>query len=137
MKPTTILFIEDEELLRSLFSEALNLDGERIYTIVSATDLKSGTEMLRTTTPDVIVLDLILPYDKTVNQGDLSEKMGIALLKEIKQDPRLKSVPVIIFSNLGDEAIKRETLQAGAAEHLTKSETTPEKFLAIIKRLLK
>ena len=62
--------------------------------------------------------------------------MGLNLLREIKQDSRLKSVPVIIFSNLGDESIKKETLKSGATEHLMKSETTPEKFLEIIKRLL-
>lgn len=137
MKSATILFIEDDDLLRSLFSEALTLDTERTYTILSALDLKSGKIILQNAQPDIIVLDLILPYDKTAHQNDLSEKMGITLLKEIKQDPRLQSIPVIIFSNLGDESIKKETLKAGAAEHLMKSETTPERFLEIIKRLVK
>lgn len=136
MKSAKILFIEDDDLLRSLFSEALTLDTERTYTILSALDLKSGKEILQHAQPDIIVLDLILPYDKTSNQNDLSEKMGLTLLKEIKQDSRLQSIPVIIFSNLGDESIKKETLKAGATEHLMKSETTPEKFLEIIKRLL-
>ncbi|HEY4499684.1 MAG TPA: response regulator [Candidatus Paceibacterota bacterium] len=136
MKSVKILFIEDDDLLRSLFSEALTLDTERAYTILSALDLKSGKAILQSTQPDIIVLDLILPYDKAANQNDLSEKMGLNLLREIKQDSRLKSVPVIIFSNLGDESIKKETLKSGATEHLMKSETTPEKFLEIIKRLL-
>src|SRR3989344_2300924 len=135
MKSVKILFIEDDDLLRSLFSEALTLDTERAYTILSALDLKSGKAILQSTQPDIIVLDLILPYDKAANQNDLSEKMGLNLLREIKQDSRLKSVPVIIFSNLGDESIKKETLKSGATEHLMKSETTPEKFLEIIKRL--
>ncbi len=138
-KKVTILFIEDEDLLRSLFSETFAFDHDYEYRILSATDLKTGLERARKENPDLIVLDLILPYDKslTQNPSEMSEKMGISLLKTLKQDAVTKKTPVVIFSNLGDAEIKKATSAAGAVEHLTKSETSPEHFLSTIKALLK
>lgn len=134
-----ILFIEDEDLLRSLFGEISYLDSEIKYNIVNAIDLKSGLEKIKTENPDLIILDLILPYDKNSasSDEDFSPRMGINLLKEIKKDNQYKQIPVIVFSNLNDPEIKKETLEDGAEEYLVKSETTPEKLLETIKSLIR
>ncbi len=61
--------------------------------------------------PDLILLDLVLP-----------KKSGFDVLTELKADPELKNIPVIVSSNLGqDEEIKR-ALQLGAMDYLVKSQ---------------
>ena len=83
MKSVKILFIEDDDLLRSLFSEALTLDTERAYTILSALDLKSGKAILQSTQPDIIVLDLILPYDEAANQNHVYAQYNFGNFKGV------------------------------------------------------
>lgn len=133
-----ILFIEDEDLLRSLFSEALSLDTEYEYEITDAMDMQSGLKCLETSTPDIIMLDLILPYDKSVSSAkeDLSEKMGISFLEKVKSDPLLKEIPIIVFSNLDDPEVKKRVLKLGAYDYLIKSETDPLHFNETIKKAL-
>ncbi len=133
-KKIKILFVEDENLLRSLFSELFAVDKDYEYQILSAMDLKSGLESLKTNKPDVVVLDLILPYDKSVasNTEDLSEKMGLAFLKEVKSDSQYK-VPVIVFSNLNDEETKKSAYEAGAYTYLVKASTMPGQFTAVVR----
>ncbi len=140
MKTTfKVLFIEDDDLLRSLFGEAFAVDAEFSYELIVATDLKTGMEKTVSAAPDIIVLDLVLPYNKSAAQSkdDYSEKMGISLLKDIKADPARQRIPVIIFSNLNDPRVKKQTFDAGAEEYLVKSETTPEQFLETVKVLVK
>ncbi len=130
-----ILFIEDEDLLRSLFSEAFNIDDEYTYALTGANDLQSGWLKLKEM-PHVVILDLMIPYKKeTSSAADLREKLGLQLLKNIKNDPVVKNIPVIIFSNLNDTEIQKQALELGAAAYLVKSKTTPEQFLATIKRV--
>jgi len=138
-KKVKILFIEDENLLRSLFSELFLIDQEFQYDILSAMDLRTGLESAKRDHPDVVILDLVLPYDKMVASAkeDLSEKMGMAFLKEMKSNPDFKDVPIIVFSNMSDLEIKREVFTIGASGYMIKSETTPEKFLDIVKSALK
>lgn len=132
-----VLFIEDEDLLRSLFGEVFLLDETTDYEVLSAMDLKTGLEQAKAQKPDVIILDLILPYDKTTSsdEEDLSEKMGIAFLKQIKNEIGYRDVPVVVFSNMTDLEIRKQVFESGASEFLIKSETTPEKFLNVIKKV--
>ena len=137
-----VLFVEDENLLRSLFSELFAVDEEYEYEILSAMDLKSGLENLKANKPDVVVLDMILPYDKSVasSKEDLSEKMGLAFLKEAKsseQYEQYKDTPIIVFSNLNDIEIQKQAHDAGAYTYLVKASTTPEKFTSVIKEVFK
>ena len=139
LKTIKVLFVEDENLLRSLFSELFAVDEEYKYQILGAMDLKSGLENLKKEKPDVVVLDLILPYDKSVasSKEDLSEKMGLSFLKEVKSDPATSKIPVIVFSNLSDIETKRLAHEAGAYNYLVKASTMPGQFTEIIKDAFK
>ncbi len=133
---TKILFIEDEDFLRSLFSEALSLDTTREYEILKAQDLISGLEVARISKPDAIILDLVLPTNKAAGSEDLSEKRGFEFLEKIKTNPELKSVPVIVFSNLSEPGIKSRAMELGATKYLVKVETLPKKFVEALSEVL-
>ncbi len=63
-------------------------------------------------TPAVVLLDLMLP-----------RKNGFEVLEEMKKNSKLKNVPVIILSNLGQESDVKKGMALGANEYLVKAET--------------
>ena len=62
--------------------------------------------------PDLILLDVMMP-----------EKNGVETLKALKGDPKMKDIPVIILTNLGDNPGDVENAKKlGALDYLVKSE---------------
>jgi CheY-like chemotaxis protein len=136
-RKVNILFIEDDNLLRTLFTELFNIDQDYEYESASAVDLKSARETLEGLKPSAIVLDLILPYDKSSpDKPEVSEDMGFSFLAEIKQRPNFKDIPVIVFSNLNEVEAKERAKSLGAYAYLIKSVTTPDKFMEVLKKAL-
>jgi len=101
---STVLVVEDDEAVRRFLRTVLAGHG---HTVVEATTVATGTDQLRKSRPDVILLDLGLP------DGD-----GVRLLTEMPGDePR---IPVIILSARGQEGDKVIALDSGADDYLTK-----------------
>ena len=82
-----ILLIEDEELIIRLLGKKLASIG---YEITLAMDGQEGLEKMRKNRPDLILLDIIMP-----------KKGGFEVMEEMKKDPALAKIPVIIISNSG------------------------------------
>ncbi len=60
--------------------------------------------------PNLILLDLGLP-----------KISGLGLLRELKKNPRLRNIPVVILSGISDEEVVREGMALGAAGYLSKT----------------
>ncbi|MBI4248282.1 MAG: response regulator [Elusimicrobia bacterium] len=80
----TILVAEDEEDIRDLLKSVLERAG---YNVVLAEDGKKALASVREKKPDLIILDLMLPF--------LS---GWEVCVEIKRDPKLSQIPVIVLT---------------------------------------
>ena len=93
-KKVKILFVEDENLLRSLFSDALSLDTEFQYEIASVASLTAGLKAVELNKPDVVILDLILPLED--GEAIPSQERGITFIEKVKGDPSLKDIPIIV-----------------------------------------
>jgi DNA-binding response OmpR family regulator len=103
-----MLIAEDEESLAKVFREKFEREKFTVKTVDSG-DLVLST--VKNFMPDIILLDIILP-----------KKSGLVVLKELKTDPEVGHIPVVMMSNLdGDEQIK-ESLKNGAADYLVKSQ---------------
>ena len=99
----TVLVIDDERATHDLLERELAARG---YRVVHAAGGREGMRLAREVRPDAITLDIIMP-----------EFDGWAVLREIKADPDLRGIPVVLVSVLGD----REMGYAlGAADYLTK-----------------
>jgi DNA-binding response OmpR family regulator len=85
---STVLIVEDDQEIRELIGDVLTLEG---FTVHSMARLPHGLDRIRNIEPDVIVLDLGLP-----GIG------GIELLRIIKEDPKLGSIPIVICSGAVD-----------------------------------
>ena len=117
-----ILIIEDDEIiLRALY---LAFHEEK-YTIATATDGESGLKMTERLKPDLVLLDLIIP------------KMdGFAYLKNIKANPELEKIPVIVLSNLGDQENIDKAKDLGAEDYFVKSDTDLSELAKKVEKFL-
>ena len=103
-----ILIVEDEEALAAVLGEKLEkLEHETKI----ARDGEVAVTFARSFRPSLILLDLILP-----------KKDGFAVLKELKADPELSEIPVIVLSNLGEDDNIKKALSLGAKDYFVKSQ---------------
>ena len=118
-----ILIIEDDKFLRELIAQKLLKEG---YDIAEAVDGEKGIKAVKEEKPDLILLDLILPGVD-----------GFEVLTQIKKDPVLAEIPVIILSNLGQKDDIERGLKIGAIDYLIKAHFTPGEIINKIKTILK
>jgi CheY-like chemotaxis protein len=102
----TILIVEDEPDTAEMLSEMMHLCGCQV---VHTCRGHSSLEMILTTKPDALLLDVMLP--------DLS---GLEVLRHIRRDPRLEQIPVILVSGNCHPSDIQEGMMAGASAYLTK-----------------
>ncbi len=137
-KKIKILLVDDENLIRSLFSDAFQVyGGEDKYEIKTLSGVENFEKEVLSYRPDIILLDLIMPLKNTNGTEQLSEEAGFSLLKELKTNPETKNISVIVFSNLGDIMAKEKAESFGADAYMVKSETLPEDLIKAIEDTLK
>lgn len=66
------------------------------YRVITAANGEEGLERIRKEKPDVLVLDLLMP-----------KKDGFAVVKELKEDPRFKRLPILILTSVREDASRR------------------------------
>lgn len=98
----TVLVVEDEADVRAFVKRVLNLEG---YSVLEAEDGGQGLSELRRPDRgiDLVLLDLKLPVED-----------GWAVLQQMKEEPHLRDIPVIVFSAFagGDSQDKARLLNA-------------------------
>jgi DNA-binding response OmpR family regulator len=113
-----LLVIDDDSAVTDLLSLLLKSNGFEVAATNNSTD---GLSMIRDISPDVIVLDLMMP-----------EMDGWQICKAVRE---FSQVPIIILSALNDPSMIASVLDAGADDYLTKP--TPSRVLiAHINRLI-
>lgn len=118
-----ILIVEDEVTLQKTMTDYLK--GEK-FEVVAASDGLQGLGMARSENPDLIILDIVLP------------KMdGFKVLEEIKKDPALQKVPVILLTNLESPEDIQKAFEKGATTYLVKSDYKLEDVASKIRETLK
>jgi two-component system phosphate regulon response regulator PhoB len=101
-----ILIVEDEEALRELMSFNLTKAG---YDVVEAENANDALIFLEEITPDLVILDIMMPGLK-----------GTQFLQIMKKSPKYSYIPVIIVSARSSEADIVEGLELGADDYITK-----------------
>lgn len=118
-----ILIVEDDEFLRSLTAKRLEKEG---YVVTVAVDGESALVTAAQEKPNLIFLDLLLPGLD-----------GFEVLGKLKANAELKSVPVVVFSNLGQKEDIERAKQLGADEFLIKANFTLDDVMVKINEILK
>jgi CheY-like chemotaxis protein len=119
---TKVLLVEDDELIIRLYEKLFKLEG---FEIDVAGNGKLGLEKLESSTPDIILLDVMMP-----------EMNGLEMLGKLKEDEKNKNIPVVVLTNVADVSIANEAISRGAVLSLVKSESEPEDVVAAVKGVL-
>ena len=119
----TILLTEDDPFLIDIYSKKLKEAG---FEVKIARDGKECLIAIKEKKPDLLVLDIVLP-----------QISGWEILNEIKKDPNLKDLKIIVLSNLGQKKEVEEGLRLGATKYLIKAHYTPSEVVKEIERVLK
>lgn len=114
----TILFVEDSEVERLAYQRVLERAG---YQVQIARDGLEGLRLLHNIVPDLVLLDLVLPkFD------------GVEVLKFARSNPRLATIPIVIFSTNSIIEAQDEPLLEGANRRLLKCQCNPAMMLETI-----
>ncbi|MDD2733316.1 MAG: response regulator [Desulfuromonadaceae bacterium] len=117
-----ILVVDDTTANLQLLTKLLTGHG---YAVYPASDGGLALEFVRTTLPDLILLDIRMPGMD-----------GFEVCRRLKEDARTRAVPVIFISILEDERDKVQGFRAGAVDYITKP-FQPEEILARIQTHLR
>jgi len=121
MEKKRILLVDDEEDLRKILKFRLEATG---YDVSEAADGQEGLNKARSDSPDLIILDLMLPKID-----------GFKICRMLKFDEKYKHIPVIMFTARAQEKDKEIGKEMGADAYITKP-FEPGILLGKIKELL-
>ena len=114
----TIAILDDEPINIKLIRKYLTTAG---YTnFLTSSDPVVGLEMLATTSPDVLLLDVMMPVIG-----------GLEVLQRLRAQPAGRSLPVIVVTATDDESTKVQALELGATDFLAK----PVKSVELVPRV--
>ncbi len=120
-RPTRILLVEDDALQRELVREWLV--GEQ-WLVHEAVNGREALTLLRANTPDVILLDLMMP-----------EMDGFQIVAALQEEPLWRDVPVIVITARDLDARDRERLNSGVHSVLIKNTFRPTELVERIRQL--
>lgn len=101
-----ILVVDDDSMNRDMLCRRLEQEG---YTVSTANDGLKALEWIRTRLPDLVLLDIMMP------QMD-----GYEVLSQMKADPALRDIPVVIVSALDETDGIARCIEMGAEDYLSK-----------------
>ncbi|MES9976365.1 response regulator transcription factor [Candidatus Thiodiazotropha sp. LNASS1] len=106
----TILIVDDEPNIVLSVEYLMKREG---YQVMTASDGQVAIEMIADTRPDLLILDVMMP-----------RKNGFEVCREIRADPALSGLPILMLSAKGREAEIKKGISLGADAYITKPFST-------------
>ncbi len=117
-----IMLIEDDRFLSSLMKARFEKEG---FTVLQEFDGEQALETLRSETPNIVILDLIMP-----------KMSGFEVLRAISLMPQMSKIPVVILSNLAQDSDIEKARQLGAREYFVKVKVSIDDLVGRVEGLL-
>ena len=117
-----ILVVDDDPVILRLIEVNLDLEG---FEVVTADRGEDAIEKARGTTPDLILLDLMMP-----------EISGWEIAERLQEDDRTKDIPLVFLSARTQDEDRRRGEELGVAGYVTKP-FDPAELVSTIRRLTK
>ena len=118
-----ILLAEDDEFIRDIYNRIFTMNG---YEVILATNGLEAMEKMQEIVPDLILLDVMMPYQN-----------GKEVFQKIKKDDRLKNIPVVFLTNVSTEDDLEQDLLKQADKYIIKAHFTPKEVVAEVTPLIK
>jgi DNA-binding response OmpR family regulator len=122
MSAPGLLLIEDDQLLRELYAQALEQAG---FAVLAAPDAQTGLDLLDEYGASAVILDLLMPFHD-----------GVEVLYELQSHPDWQNLPVIVLSALNRQRIPAGLGELGVTRYLDKSEAGPAELVAAVRHIL-
>ena len=110
-------------MLSNMYEAKFTKEG---FEIQKALDGETGLKLIQENNPDLVLLDIIMP-----------KLDGFSVLKKIKEDAKIKDVPVILLTNLGQDEDVKKGNSLGASGYMVKANMTPAQVVEKVKEFLK
>ena len=117
-----ILVVDDDPLIRKLVSRILTKGG---FTVLLAGDVQEAQAQLAKEPADLILLDWVMPATS-----------GIEFLSSLKEDPRARTIPVVMITSKSEPAEMLEGFESGVDDYVKKPFSSAE-LLARIRAVLR
>lgn len=128
-----ILFVEDEKYMVTLYQAFLEKHG---YDFLSTDDIEEAIKIAEFEKPDLILLDLIIPKkEKGIIKMDAEQ--GYEFLKKAKKNPKIKNIPIVVFTSLDTQKDRQRTKNLGAIDYIYKGKALPQDVLEKVKKYIK
>lgn len=122
-KNKRVLIVEDDQFLREFYQELLESEGMVVDT---AAEGEAAVAKIHEGGYDLVLLDIMLP-----------KKDGLTILRETKISPPVNpNGPIVVLTNIGQDAIIKNCFDAGAAGYMIKSALNPDQVLQEIHNYL-
>lgn len=118
----TVLIVEDNRTYQEMISQLLKDNGMEVFT---AGDGIEAMEALKTITPDLVVLDVVMP-----------RMNGYEVCRELRANDKTKDVMIVMCSTKGEEFDRHWADKQGANAYVTKP-FRPQELVSTIKQLLR
>jgi DNA-binding response OmpR family regulator len=122
MRETKVLIIEDDELLREIYSTKFELEG---FAVDTASDGQEGLLIASSLAPDVILLDMIMP-----------RMSGLEFLRAYHPSVTTNKVKLVVMSNKSSPAEINQAKAMGVLDYLIKSQHTPDEIVHKVRNFL-
>ncbi len=119
---TKIAIIEDDEAISQMYRLKFEAEG---YEVETAENGKLGLELIKSMSPDIILLDLMMPV-----------MTGEEMLAKLRQEPWGKDVRVIILTNRGEQEMPPEVKELNVTSVILKASMTPRQVAELVKAKL-
>lgn len=118
-----LLIAEDDQFYANLYKTKLEKEG---FAVVISTNGSETMQLIEKNKPNLIILDIVMP-----------ELDGFEVLKQLKQKPDFKNVPVIVLSNLGQQEDIDRALSLGAFRYIVKSNVSIHDMVESVEEALR
>ncbi|MBD1850635.1 response regulator [Leptolyngbya sp. FACHB-711] len=118
---STVLIVDDSQIVRKMLSELLQNSGLRV---IEATNGFEAQEKMQSALPDLVITDIVMP-----------KMNGYELCRWIKKEPEMQNIPVLICSTKDQEFDRYWGMKQGADAYITKP-FHPIEMMKTVKQLL-
>lgn len=121
-KAHKILIVEDEDMLRSVYSNVFKIEKFQVET---AENGQVALQKITQNCPDIIILDILMPIMD-----------GLTFLESAQASKQISGIKILVLSNLSDPDTIAKAIRLGATRHLIKSSLSPGQLVANVRELL-
>lgn len=117
-----VLWVEDDKLLGTILSKKFEMSG---YTLFKARNSDELFELLKTTIPNIIILDIMLPG-----------MSGLEILEKVKKENKFKAIPIMMLSNLDNQEDINKAKSLGANKFMVKATSSLDEIIDAVEKVI-